>query len=179
MFDPRELASFAVSEFERGLAGIFEEESQRKFEKADGSEMNSAAWTVGHLAAHWEIAAALAAGTEFSTELYARHFGPTADPASPPLHEVLDRFRRWSSDLDEWIPLDDESMLRATPLPDNVSQVIMKLILHTWFHIGEINAVRQLLGHPEIEFLGDSMPPSWKPASVESNHREVSAPQLD
>jgi hypothetical protein len=30
----------------------------------------------------------------------------------------------------------------------------MRATLHTWFHIGEINAVRQLLGHKEIPYVG-------------------------
>ena len=29
-----------------------------------------------------------------------------------------------------------------------------RAIFHTWFHTGEINAVRQMLGHPEIMFVG-------------------------
>ncbi len=30
----------------------------------------------------------------------------------------------------------------------------MRATLHTWFHAGEINAVRQMLGHAEIPFVG-------------------------
>ncbi len=30
----------------------------------------------------------------------------------------------------------------------------MGATLHSWFHTGEVNAIRQLLGHPEIFFTG-------------------------
>jgi hypothetical protein len=30
----------------------------------------------------------------------------------------------------------------------------MRAILHTWFHTGEVNAMRQKLGYPEIQFVG-------------------------
>ena len=30
----------------------------------------------------------------------------------------------------------------------------MRATLHTWFHTGEINAMRQMLGHAEIQFVG-------------------------
>lgn len=29
----------------------------------------------------------------------------------------------------------------------------MRAVLHTWCHGGEINAIRQMLGHPEIPFV--------------------------
>ena len=31
----------------------------------------------------------------------------------------------------------------------------MRNAFHYWFHAGEVNAIRQLLGHPEIIFVGE------------------------
>ena len=77
-YDPRELANFALAEFERGLESLSDDDAQQRLAKADGSEMNSASWTVAHLAAHWAAARALLTGTELSMDEVMRHFGPTA-----------------------------------------------------------------------------------------------------
>jgi hypothetical protein len=39
------------------------------------------------------------------------------------------------------------------PKDENAGTYLMRTLLHTWFRIGEINAVRQALGHPDIPFL--------------------------
>jgi hypothetical protein len=36
----------------------------------------------------------------------------------------------------------------------NVGTALMRAVLHTSFHTGEINSVRQILEHPEIPFVG-------------------------
>ena len=48
MFQPTDLARFALSEFERGLDGLTEEETRTRVAKADGTQMNAISWTVGH-----------------------------------------------------------------------------------------------------------------------------------
>ena len=43
----------------------------------------------------------------------------------------------------------------------------MRAVLHTWFHAGEINAVRQMLGHAEIPFVGEMLGSiEWRGASA-------------
>jgi predicted site-specific integrase-resolvase len=37
---------------------------------------------------------------------------------------------------------------------ESIGTAIMRATLHTWFHAGEINAVRQMLGHAEMPFVG-------------------------
>jgi hypothetical protein len=37
---------------------------------------------------------------------------------------------------------------------ESAGTFLMRAVMHTWFHCGEINAIRQLLGHPEIAFVG-------------------------
>jgi len=38
---------------------------------------------------------------------------------------------------------------------ESVGTALMRVVLHTWFHTGEINAIRQMLGHDEIIFVGE------------------------
>ncbi len=40
---------------------------------------------------------------------------------------------------------------------ENVGTALMRATLHTWFHTGEISAIRQMLGHPEIAFVGNML----------------------
>jgi hypothetical protein len=37
---------------------------------------------------------------------------------------------------------------------ENVGTVLMRNTYHYWFHAGEVYAIRQLLGHGEIIFVG-------------------------
>lgn len=170
MYDPAELASFAVSEFQRGLEGLTEEEAVRRYAKEDGSEMNSISWTVRHVAAHWGAIEAIFRGNEMAEDELLQSFGRTADPQPPSLKDALDRFQETTSGISEWVAPDDELMTRqAEPfgLGEDSGQSLLRVTLHTWFHAGEINAIRQLLGHPEIKFVGLAPPgpPAWKPTS--------------
>lgn len=51
-YRPIEIARFALSEFERGLDGLSDEDARKRLTKADGSEMNAISWTVCHIAGH-------------------------------------------------------------------------------------------------------------------------------
>ncbi len=53
MYHANELADFALSEFQRGLEGLTEEEFQARTPKADGTQMNAISWIVGHIASRW------------------------------------------------------------------------------------------------------------------------------
>lgn len=170
MYDPTELASFAVSEFQRGLEGLTEEEALRRFPKEDGSEMNSISWTVQHLAAHWGAIEAIFNEAEIAEDELRRSFGRTADPQPPPLKDALNRFRETTGGISDWVVPDDDLMTRKVEpfgLGEDAGQSLIRVIFHTWFHAGEVNAIRQLLGHPEIIFvgLGPPSPPTWNPTS--------------
>ncbi len=77
MYQPLELARFALSEFERGLEGVTDGEARRRMAKADGTEMNAISWTIGHIAGHWLSVAAYAKQEERPGQVI-RFFGPDA-----------------------------------------------------------------------------------------------------
>ena len=64
MYEPIELARFALSEFERGLEGLTDDEARTRFEKADATEMNAISWTIGHIAAHWLLVGGYATSSD-------------------------------------------------------------------------------------------------------------------
>ncbi len=53
MYLPIEIARFTLSEFNRDLEGLTEEDAQTRIEKADGSRMNAITWSMAHIAGHW------------------------------------------------------------------------------------------------------------------------------
>lgn len=158
MYHPIELFRFAVSEFRRGLEGLTDDEARVRLPKADGSQMNAISWTVGHIAGHWLFVDAIATRRRRPSGL--RRFGTDGDPTPPPLEEVRGLLDDAEARSDSWIAAAGSALLNTThdieiDPGENLGTRVMRAVLHTWFHNGEINAMRQQLGHPEIFFLGD------------------------
>lgn len=152
-FEPVAFARFALSEFDRGLVGLTEQEAGLKLKKADGTQMNSIAHTVGHIAWHWHRIREYATGETYPVELKQFAFGSPAEGAPPPLATVLGYLQQ-ARDL-SWLENVDAAFLSAGTRAENVAVSVTRVSLHTWFHTGEINAIRQMLGHTEIIYTGD------------------------
>ena len=157
MYAPIEIARFALSEFERGLVGLTDEEARTRLKKADDTLMNAITWVIGHVARHWLGLEAYAKQRQIAGSLQQFGRGPSVDPTLPPLTDVLQLLQDVEASID-WIASAGDALLstiREDPAPgDNIGTRLMRACLHTWFHIGEINAIRQMLGHPEIAFVG-------------------------
>lgn len=158
-YRPDELARFAMSEFERGFDGVTADEVVVRHPKADGTQMNSISWAVCHVSWGWIFAHSLM--TRERLDLGERiYFGPGADPTPPMFDKMEEMWQRAKSVTESWLPTATDELLSSKrnfgPMSDeNLGTQLMRAILHTWFHIGEINAMRQLLGHPEIDFVGN------------------------
>ncbi len=162
MYLPAELASFTLSEFERGLEGLSDEDARVRMKKADDSEMNAISWTISHIAGHWLGVAAYGRGEEYPSRL-GKFGGREADPTPPALSDALEMLVEAKASI-EWISEADEGLfgeardgLRYSRTHGNVGTALSKVVMHTWNHIGEINAVRQMLGHPTIDFVGPQL----------------------
>jgi hypothetical protein len=157
MYATLDMALFALNEFERGLAGLTEEEAQARMAKADGSHMNAISWTVCHIAGHWLSRPA---------HLDRYNFLST-DPTPPTLAEALQVLQQAKA-AQEGIGRASAELLASKPEAlggESIGTAIMRATLHTWFHTGEINAIRQMLGHPEIQFVGQMIGNlEWQPA---------------
>jgi hypothetical protein len=145
---------FARAEFRRGLEGVSAEEARFRPAKADGTQMNCISWTVGHLAAQEGVFFVVGIGKPLDRRLEPFF---TGRPATTPGDEVLALWEATTAQVDEFLETADDEAL-AAPLnlswPENVGTVLMRNTFHYWFHAGEVNAIRQLLGHPEIIFVG-------------------------
>ena len=87
--------------------------------------------------------------------------GPDANPTPPSLSEALEMVGEARTAC-EWLGGANDKLLSTTREEhiaslggqESIGTALVRVTLHTWFHIGEINAMRQMLGHGEIPFVG-------------------------
>jgi hypothetical protein len=145
---------FTRAEWQRALRGVPEADGIRRFEP-----MNSISWIVGHLAWHeqryWLTRGRGETPLPVLNELVASG-GP---PSTPPLRQMLAAWRTVTRKADPYLDgLAGPDLLESLPgsPPRLVGNAIRRVTYHYWFHIGEILAIRQLLGHPgRPEFVGN------------------------
>ncbi len=151
---------FTRSEFKRALVGVSDEDARRRFEP-----INCISWIVGHMAAqeqrYWLT---FAQKQTPIPELLAFGYGQPA--STPPLDEV---WRLWHALVKATDPYLDTL---TTPLlltfvtrsngqlmDENLGSMIRRATYHYWYHTGESQAIRQLIGHAALpEFVGDYAP---------------------
>jgi hypothetical protein len=148
---------FARSELIRSFDGVTEEEARRRFEP-----MNCISWMVGHLAnqenTYWVY---LAQGQALEPDL--RNLVGYGKPAStPPLADMWVAWQNVTGAADKYLDTLTTDLLltyferRGKPVKESVGTMLQRTIFHYWYHIGESQAVRQLLGHTNLpEFVGD------------------------
>ena len=157
MAHPRvEQLRFTRAEWQRGLAGLSEEDAIRRL-----LPMNSISWMAGHLAWHERLIwLRRAQGLEVEPAL---DLVATGQPASTPaLAEMQASWRRVVDAADLYLEGLSTADLEQPPAFDTRDVVpvlgtqLMLITYHYWSHIGEASAVRQMLGHTDLaEWVGD------------------------
>jgi uncharacterized damage-inducible protein DinB len=147
---------FTRSEFARAWKGVTEEEAQRRF-----LPMNCISWLVGHLA--WqEQAYFLNYGLgQLPLPEINRRFAYGAPASTPALAEVGEAWRAITVAADAWLDalttatLQEHVISQGKPIAYIHGNLLQRVIYHYWFHIGEIMAIRQLLGHSRLpQYVG-------------------------
>jgi hypothetical protein len=152
---------FARSEFVRGLQGVSDEDARRRL-----LPMNSIGWMIGHMAnqeyRYWMLRAQGQDPLPVALELAA--YGRPA--TTPELDLAWDTWRRVVELVDPYLDsmtdetLESRLLVDGRPHDETVGTMVQRVTYHYWFHIGESQAVRQLLGHSDLaEFVGDF--PDW------------------
>ncbi len=147
---------FTRREWLRGLEGVSEEDGARHF-----GPMNSIGWTVGHLAWHeqkyWleygqgrvlhpRLNELLAYGAPMSTPSLAemRALWEEVTAAADPFLDALTTES-----------LQAELLRGGRAVGQSVGSAMRRVTYHYWYHIGEIQAIRQMLDHPNRpEYVG-------------------------
>lgn len=147
---------FTRSEWLRGLDGVSEEDAARHF-----GPMNSISWIVGHLA--WQE------HRYFVERGQGKNLFPTLHdvyrPGSPMTTPSLVGMRRTWDEVthaaDAYLDtLTSASLLadlpHTPPIGQGIGTAVQKVIYHYWYHIGEIQAIRQMTGHIGLpDFVGE------------------------
>jgi hypothetical protein len=148
---------FTRTEWLRGLEGVSEEDASRHL-----GPMNCISWNVGHLAWHehryWlELAQGRLPFPQLN-EMYA--YG--APMSTPSLKEML---RLWHAVIAEVEPFQQtfttETLIRdllrnGKSVGQSYGSALRRVTYHYWYHIGETQAIRQMVGHRDLpEYVGD------------------------
>jgi len=150
---------FARSEFKKGFSGVTEEEGSLRL-----MPVNSIGWIVGHLAWHEQYYwLTRSQGKILIPELIDQvGFGK---PASiPSLKKMISYWETITHDADDYLFQMKESdllgkmVVKGKELPFNMGTMISRVIYHYWYHNGEMQALRQLMGHSDLpEFVSDDI----------------------
>jgi len=124
--------------------------------------MNSIGWIVGHLT--WQEQRYLLHRPQSIMLLpeIQKRFAFRAPMSTPSLPEVLKAWRQVTTATESFLDsLTTEKLLEDLPLNgrrtgQSQGSAIRRLTYHYWFHIGEIQAIRQILGHKRLPvYVGD------------------------
>ena len=146
---------FTRSEWLRALDGVPETDGIVRL-----GPMNSISWIVFHLAWHEQLyfLTRLAGVTPVPA---ANEHGVNGQPASTPT--LADALRAWHAvtaaadpHLDGLTIAQMAQVMPNAPRPRLIGSLVQRVTYHYWFHVGEITAIRQVLGHANVpEFVGD------------------------
>lgn len=149
---------FTRKEFQRALRNVTAEEAARRFEP-----MNSISWMIGHLAWHEQLYwLERAQGITIAPDVHPLASGSPA--SNPPLDEMWAAWKAITEASGAWLDeltserLKTHLMRKDKPLPfkESIGTQLQRIIYHYWFHLGESQAVRQMLGHTGLPtFVGD------------------------
>lgn len=148
---------FARGEWLRALQDVSPEDAVRRFEP-----MNCISWMIGHLAWQEQLYwLQRAQGRTLVPEL--GEMAGVGSPAStPPLDEMWHAWRTVTRAADPYLDtlttelLQTRYQIDGKPASSDIGTALLRNIYHYWYHIGESQAVRQLLGHRNLpDFVGD------------------------
>jgi hypothetical protein len=153
---------FTRSEWVRGLKAVTADEAARRF-----GPINPIAWMIGHLAwqeqLYWlERAQGLTAVPEVKA------FGYGKPLVVPPLDDAWAWWRTVTRAADSYLDgLRGIALTRPWPRERSKETPGTKLhrtTYHYWFHLGESQAVRQMLGHTRLpDFVGTFRASQYRP----------------
>jgi hypothetical protein len=148
---------FTRSEFKRGLIGLTEAEACQRF-----LPMNCISWNVGHLAWQEQRYFLFFAQNQMLLPQINAQFATGAPASTPPLHEMWTAWDKITRVVDPWLEavtidtLQNHVVIDGQVTPYIFGSLLQRVIYHYWYHTGENQAIRQMLGHTSLPvFVGD------------------------
>jgi DinB family protein len=148
---------FTRSEWLRGLQGVSEEDGACHF-----GPMNCISWTVGHLAWHEQRTWLTRAQNKILFPKLNELFAYGAAMNTPSFEEMLETWRTVTQAANSFLDtlttetLQNDLLLNGEAVGQTLGSALRRVTYHYWYHIGEIQAIRQMLGHKDLpEYVGD------------------------
>jgi uncharacterized damage-inducible protein DinB len=151
---------FTRSEFQRAVEGVSDADARRQV-----APMNSISWNIGHLAWQEQRYWLHRGQGRILLPHIQERFAYGAPASTPPLEEMWDGWRAITAAADPWLDtLTTEQLTAPRPVTSRDGQtfhltfgtLMLRVIYHYWYHIGENMAIRQQLGHTDLpEFVGN------------------------
>jgi hypothetical protein len=148
---------FTRSEWLRGLEGVSEEDGACHLEP-----MNCISWTVGHLAWHEQRTWLTRAQNKILFPNLNELFAYGAAMNTPSFKEMLETWRTVTQAANSFLDtlttetLQNNLLLNGEAVGQSLGSALRRVTYHYWYHIGEIQAIRQMLGHKDLpEYVGD------------------------
>jgi hypothetical protein len=119
-------------------------------------------WTVGHLAWHEQRYWLERAQGKILFPALNELFAYGAPMSTPSLKEMLDCWQQVTQAADPYLDLlttarfEEELLLDGQAVGQSIGSGMRRITYHYWYHIGEIQAIRQMLEHPNLpEYVGN------------------------
>ncbi|MDO9545365.1 MAG: DinB family protein [Pelolinea sp.] len=142
---------FTRFEFKKGFSDVSEEDANRRF-----LPINTIGWIVGHLAWHEQFYWLKRAQDKVLIPELIDLVGYGKPASTPSLVKMIDYWEQITRASDSYLDQLTESDLlihlevKGKNLNFNVGTMITRVIYHYWYHNGELQAQRQLLGHKNL-----------------------------
>lgn len=124
--------------------------------------MNSIGWIVGHLAWQEQSTFFLRRRGELLFPAINEEFAFGAPMSTPSLKAMRKRWNAITKAADPFLDsLTTRDLTRDLPVDgkasgQNLGSAIRRMNFHYWFHIGEIQGIRQMLGHQSLpQYVGN------------------------
>lgn len=148
---------FTRSEWRHGLEGLSEEDAARHF-----GPMNCISWIVGHLAWHEQRTFLQRPQDIILVPRLNVEFAVGAPMSTPSLKDMLGAWNTVSAAADPYLDslttkiLMTDLLLNGAPVGQTRGDALRRITYHYWYHIGESQAIRQMLGHKDLtQYVGD------------------------
>ena len=148
---------FTRSEWLRGLEGVSEEDGARHF-----GPMNCISWTVGHLAWHEQRTWLTRAQNKILFPKLNELFAYGAAMNTPSFEEMRETWRTVTQAANPFLDtlttetLQNDLLLNGEAVGQTLGSALRRVTYHYWYHIGEIQAIRQMLRHKDLpEYVGN------------------------
>lgn len=148
---------FTRREWLRGLEGVTEEDGARHF-----GQMNCISWIVGHLAWHEQRSFLMRPQNIILFPTLNEIFANGAAMSTPSLKEMLGVWQTVTAESEAYLDLQTTEslltnlLLNGEPTRQTRGSALRRITYHYWFHLGEILAIRQMIGGKDLpEYVGD------------------------